>query len=102
MRAFHSKPVPAEYYLRVLVTTYFSFRMELTALKWDIAVTPEAVNIQRDVCINMQWTTKKVETQTGRQDNNAEPHPQTTVNSFVTVLSYSYVINSSKISFVEY
>lgn len=46
-----------------------------TALKSDIEVTPEAVSIQPDVCINVQWTTKKVETQTGKQDNNAEPTP---------------------------
>ena len=49
--------------------------MELTALKSDIEVAPEAVSTQPDVCINMQWTTKKVETQTGKQDNNAEPTP---------------------------
>ena len=92
MRAFHSRPVPAEYYLRVLVcrTTCFSFRMELTALKSDIEVTPEAVSIQPDVCINMQWTAKKVGTQTGKQDDNAEK--TRTYKPLLTLLLLSFPI----------
>ena len=64
--------------------------MEHTALKSDIEVTPEAVSIQPDVCINVQWTTKKVETQTGKQDNNAEPTP--TPKPLLTFLLLSFPI----------
>ena len=64
--------------------------MELTALKSDIEeVTPEAVSIQPDVCITMQWTAKKVESQTGKQDN-AEPTP--TPKPQLTLLLLSFPI----------